>query len=431
MSDKPVTPVALIPQSSFTEDRESFLRRAAEYLAKTSRYDGNRLLLELPLEHRTVFGDEAEVEADFTPGSPFHDWLLSQLEAEAKPLNARPAKQPLTVNDLVAPLFAAYEVEGGQVHLGGCQLTDHPFFRLTFAADETSVCHVFVAPDGSTVEDSLARELGLDEVTPFGERPPRIDEAAISALRGAGMRIAAKAASSRNPDAKIVEPLAATVVWIRHADGQLQFSIGEATAAQAFSSWARLLKPQPFLARFSGASGFHLSATDDGRIDLADQISTCDHSGRRVLQQELIECAVTGQKVLPEFTEVCAVSGLPALKSEFVTCGMCLERVSKASVTDPQASELRCRACSRLSKVGKEDPRLVWIFGEHPGLDRWGRWEMAETESVYIAQGSSFTKRVLAVVDKETLGVRRLATAGLLNPGWIDVSDTTQSDMLK
>lgn len=407
------------------------MRRAAECVAKTSRSDGDRLLVELPQEHRAAFGDQAKVEADFTPGSPFHDWLLNQLAAEAKPLNARPAKQPLTVNDLVAPLFAAYEVEGGQVHLGGCQLTDHPFFRVTFAADDTSVRHVFVAPDGSTVEDSLARELGLDEVTPFGERPPRIDEAAVSALRGAGLRIAAKAASSRNPDAKIVEPLAATIVWIRHADGQLQFTIGEATATQAFSSWARLLKPQPFIARFSGASGFHLAATDDGRIDLADQIGTCEHSGRRVLQQELIECTVTGQKVLPEFTEVCAVSGLPALKSEFVTCAMCFERVSKASVTDLQASELRCLACLSLKKVGKEDPRLAWIFGEHPGLDRWGRWQMAETESVYVAQGSSFTKRVLAVVDKETLGVRRLATSGLLSSGWVDVAEATQGDLLE
>ncbi|MEQ8211984.1 MAG: hypothetical protein RH917_19455 [Lacipirellulaceae bacterium] len=431
MSETPSTAADLIPRTSFREDLDVFLRCAVECVAKNTRQEGDRLIITLTADQRAAFGDAEEVDADLTPGSSFHEWLLGQLASETIPLHARPSKQPLTVNDLVSPLFAAYEVEGGQVHLGGCQLTDHPFFRLTFAEDDKTVCHVFVAPDGSTVEDSLVRELGLDEITSFGERHPRIDDAAISALRGAGQRIASKAASSRNPDATVGQPLAATIVWIRHADGQLQFTIGESTATQAFSSWARLLKPQPFVARFSGASGFNLAATDDGRIDLADQIEACEHSGRRVLRQDLIECSVTSQKVLPEFTEVCAVVGLPALKSEFVTCGMCLQRVSKAALVDQTASELRCRACLSLKKVGKDDPRLVWIFGEHPGLDRWGRWQMAETEAVYIAQGATLTKRLLVVVDKETLGVRRLATSGLLSPGWVDVSEATQSDLLK
>ena len=201
---------------------------------------------------------------------------------------------------------------------------------------------------------------------------------------------------------------------------------GSAGAAQTFSSWARLLAPQPFVARHSGAATFHLAATDDGRIDAAEQIAVCEHSGRRVLRSELVRCSVTAKNVLPDFTESCPVTGEPTLRQEFAPCSICRQRVSKAAL-----AEGVCAACRSMKKASKDDPRLVWIFGEHPGLDKWNRWQLAETAAVYIAQAGSLMTRLLVVVDKETLAVRRLATAGRLGSSWVDAHEQAHSELLR
>jgi hypothetical protein len=90
-----------------------------------------------------------------------------------------------------------------------------------------------------------------------------------------------------------------------------------------------------------------------------------------------------------------------------------------------------CTACRSLARVNKDDPRLVWIFGEHPGLDRWNHWQLAETADVYIATASRLLKRLLAVVEKETLAPRRLATCGRFSSDWIDVMDSEFTEILK
>jgi hypothetical protein len=130
--------------------------------------------------------------------------------------------------------------------------------------------------------------------------------------------------------------------------------------------------------------------------------------------------------VLPEFVERCPVSGKPALRDEFAQCTQCRQRVSKAVM-----QEGLCAACRGLASVNKDDPRLQWIFAEHPGLDRWTHWQFAETADVYIATAARLLKRLLIVVEKETLVPRRLATAGRCSSKWIDVMDTEQAEILK
>jgi hypothetical protein len=213
---------------------------------------------------------------------------------------------------------------------------------------------------------------------------------------------------------------------VRHAEGRLQFTIGSAAAFARFSSWARLLAPPPFEAKHSGTRTFRLAATDDGRIDDAAQIAVCAQTGRRVLRQELVECSVTGKRVLPDFTEVCPVSGQRALRNEFAGCTTCRQRVSKSVLADGV-----CAACRNLSKVSKDDPRLVWIFGEHPGLDRWKHWQLAETQTAYIAQASGLLNRLTVVVDKETLIIRRLARAGRMGGDWMDLDGAARDEELK
>jgi hypothetical protein len=414
------------------------VRWALEQLGLALQPDGGDAVLELPEADRNAFAGCERLRLSLSGGAApgreslewdgrFGRWLIDRLNQAGPAFHARPRLQPMAVADITAILLRAYQVDGGQVHLAGCQLTDHPFLRLSFAGAERDapVRHVYVAPDGSSVSDELAPRLGLDDLEPIAKLPPRLDETALRSLVAAGRRIAAKQSTTRDPAAAIVEPLAVTVLWVRHAEGRLQFTIGGAAASLPFSSWARLLTPPPFVGKQSGASTFHLAATDDGRIDAAERMAVCEESGRRVLRQELVECSVTGKQVLPDFTETCPVSGRPALRHEFATCTQCRQRVSKAVM-----SAGTCTACRSLEKVSKDDPRLAWIFGEHAGLDGWKHWQLAETSSVYIGQAAGLFKRLLLVIDKHSLAVHRVATAGRLNGTWIDASDTERAELL-
>ena len=431
---------AIIPESNHREEIADFVRWALAQLELSWEETEGRGRLPLDETDRAEFDGRCELQLAFEPAasdsstesidpdSRFGSWLVKRLHAAGQAVHVRPHDQPTAVNDVASRLFAAYQVEGGQIHLGGCQLTDQAFLRLSFAAsegDRPCVRHVFVSHDGTTVSDESAHALGLLEVEPIGKFPPRIDDVALEALIAAGRRIAAKSSSSRDPSATIVEPLAIAVVWVKHVGGKLQFTVGETTVEAPFSGWARTVEAPPYVGEHSGASSFHLAATDDGRIDGYDQIASCEHSGRRVLVAELVACFVTGKRVLEEFTEMCPVSGKHALIEQFDSCSVCRQRVCKV-VLDGEI----CSACRELSKVKKDDPRLVWILGEHPGLESWSRWRLAETAEVYIAQGERLTKRILVVIDKETLAVRHLALRGRFSTSWVPPSGDERPDIL-
>jgi hypothetical protein len=445
LPDKQVTTAAtdtlapVHPDSAHHEDAAHFVRWLLAHLKLTPQESPPDALLELPEADRPPFAGQQRLRLPLT-GQPqagqepldwdsrFGRWLLDRLARLGPALHARPRQQPMSVTEVTSALFSAYKVENGQVHLAGCQLTDHPFLRLSFSGtnDDPAIRHIFVAPDGSSVSDELIPRLGLDELEPITQLPPRLEESAIRSLIAAGRRIAAKQSTARDPAAAVVEPVVVTIAWVRHAEGRLQFTIGKKTEFLPFSSWAKLLTPRPFVGRTSGASAFHLAATDDGCIEAADQIAVCQESNRRVLRQELVECSVTGKHVLPEFVERCPVSGKPTLRGEFAQCTQCRQRVSKAVM-----QEGLCAACRSLASVNKEDPRLQWIFAEHPGLDRWSHWQLAETADVYIATAARLLKRLLIVVEKETLIPRRVATCGRLSSNWIDMMDSDYTEILE
>jgi len=428
----------IVPESVHREQPARFALWALAQLGMAVEQGEREAVIELPEADYAVFSGQSRLRLPLNGGAAagqeslawdgrFGRWLLERLQQAGPTLHARPRSQPMAVSEVAAVLLPAYQAERGQVHLAGCQLSDHPFLRLSFAADDGDgmVRHVYVAPDGSSVSDELVPKLGLDDLEPITKLPPRLDDAALRSLVAAGRRIAAKQSTIRNPAASIVEPLAVTVLWVRHVEGRLQFTIGKTSAPLPFSNWAKLLEPQPFVGRHSGASTFRLAATDDGRIDAADEIALCEQSGRRVLRQDLVECSVTGKHVLPDFTETCPVSGRPALRHEFVTCTVCRERVSKAVM-----NEGACEACRELKKATKDDPRLAWIFAEHPGLDRWKHWQLSETQTVYVAEATSLLKRLLLVVEKESLAVRRLAVATRLSPAWIEAGEAQRAELL-
>jgi hypothetical protein len=428
----------LVPDSPHREDIAPFVHWALAHLKLPLQVGDRDAVLGLPEEDRGAFAGQQRLRLPLTGAATagqesldwdgrFGHWLLERLGQLGPALHARPRTQPMSVTDVTEALFSAYVVENGQVHLAGCQLTDHPFLRLSFARDgDPKVQHIFVAPDGSSVSDELVPKLGLDDLEPVTQFPPRLDDVALRSLVAAGKHIAAKQSAARDPAAVVAEPLVVTIAWVRHAEGRLQFTIGKSTEFLTFSSWAKLLGPRPFVGKHTGAASFRVAATDDGRIEVADEIAVCQASGRRVLRHELVECSVTGKRVLEEFTERCPVSGRPALKDEFVTCTQCRQHVSKAVMI-----EGLCEACRSAAKVTKDDPRLVWIFGEHSGLDRWKNWRLAETANVYIARAEGVVQRLLVVVDKESLAVKRLATANRFARDWIDVAEGQHAEYLK
>jgi hypothetical protein len=50
---------------------------------------------------------------------------------------------------------------------------------------------------------------------------------------------------------------------------------------------------------------------------------------------------------------------------------------------------------------------------------------------VYIAQAAGFMKRLLVVVDKETLAVHRVATMPRLGSTWIDATGQSRDELLR
>ena len=125
---------------------------------------------------------------------------------------------------------------------------------------------------------------------------------------------------------------------------------------------------------------------------------------------------MTGRRVSPELAEACPISGRRLLRTEMVQCGCCRQRVS------PQVVERnQCQACRRLKAVKKADPRMARLLHEHPALDRWRRWRMSETSRVYVLVATGWLKRLLVVVDKETLELRHMATGSRLSPRWAEV----------
>ena len=88
---------------------------------------------------------------------------------------------------------------------------------------------------------------------------------------------------------------------------------------------------------------------------------------------------------------------------------------------------LRAGRCSRFAK---EDPRLARLLHEYPKLDRWPKWQIAETSQTYILTGSGWINRLLLVLRKESLEPLYLATAVRGLNRWSELERTQWDDHL-
>jgi hypothetical protein len=280
---------------------------------------------------------------------------------------------------------------------------------------------VYLDGDGAEVCGELVEALGMKEVTELAKPPqppgPQIELAVDNAVR---------AAIERFPPDDPPEVVATAALWCKFAAGKLRFAVGEESAELPFSGWSRTLGPPPFVCPHSGASTFHLAATDDGRIVAAEEIEPCTETHRRTLAAELVTCAVTGRRVMPELVETCPISAARVLASRMVQCGMCRQRVSPATI-----HRNRCSACRNPQPVGEADPRMTRVLREYPLLGRWPSWRIAETATVYILTAAGWIRRLLIVVDKGSLEPKHVATGSRVMADWRPLQPTEYDRQLR
>lgn len=355
--------------------------------------------------------------------SPLFQQLVECLIAGGQALHAAPREQPESVHELSQILFNAYAVDGGHVRLGGCTLEDRPLLRITLPQAEDQLVHYYVDQAGQQVSDELVNELGLADLITLKRPARRLKSGELARWQ----ETAGQVVSANSTGAK---PLLVTVIWCHYATGTLLFSIGRQSAEVSFAGWASQLatkrvKPPPYRCPLSHHSSYNLVLTDDNQLTVAEAIATCSETGRRVLSSVLETCSLTGRQALPEHMRDCPVSGERVVASALVSCEMCREQVSPTVIRRG-----RCAACRGLENVTKYEPRIVRLTSEYSGLDRWRRWRMAETATVYIAVASSLLRRLLLVVDKQGLEVRHVATCTAPFSTWRDCEPNQRDELL-
>jgi hypothetical protein len=381
-------------------------------------------------------GPTVEASADVervTMQSPLTRWLFEELRGVARPMQAAAAHQPVSVHELTDPLFTQYSIEGGHIHLSGCSLEDRPFLRLSFLqarlpAGEPQVVHCFGTGDGELLDPRMIADLELDQLVPWAGRIPRLDSDVLRQwIDVTRRRFETRAATGE------WSLLAATLVWCKHAEGKLSFSIGAKSVDVAFAGWGRLLAdrrvlPPPYACPLCGRNSYRLAATEDGRITVAEGIAICEESSRRVLVDELERCAETGRRVLPEYLQTCPVTGRRVLASVLQPCSMCQQRVCPKVLEGKVLEGERCTACRHVLPTTKTDPRMARILDAYPKLDRWRSWKMAETRKVQVLVGMSTLRRLLVVLDKQTLDILHVASRSRLSSRWTTATDMQRAE---
>ncbi|MCA9221506.1 MAG: hypothetical protein KDA71_14345, partial [Planctomycetales bacterium] len=226
---------------------------------------------------RFTFGEHAGPTTEHvTLDSRMFQWVLKQLGETDNQRHSVPNDYPQSIHEIGPKLFEAYKVDSGSVQLAGCALEDRPLLRVTVrstdaSSGESRLRHRFFTPDGGRVSNELAETLGADELVPAIQFRRSLADADVQQWISVARTANAPGVESAESSGAADEFLAATVVWLKYADGKLRFTIGEQNVELPFAGWARLLarglqEPPPYVCPLSGLRSHHLQATDDGRI---------------------------------------------------------------------------------------------------------------------------------------------------------------------
>ena len=351
---------------------------------------------------------------DFEGDSPLEllDWVAARVMGEDELPCYTPADEPHAVHEFANPMFAAYKVDGGTVHLGGCHLEDVPLVRISRvepqprntgeSSGDPEITHRFFDAAGQPVNQSLVGELRLAHLVPPTEPKPTY-------RRAKWAETIDKAARSLRP--RPDKAPTAAIVLAKRAAGRLQVTLGEESLDIPFAGWTRTLTAPPAVCPETGIETYHLMALDDGRIVAAESVGSCGVTGAARLQRDLVSCAVTNQTVASELTEPCPVLGKAVLSDEFATCRTCGERVARTTVLNDS-----CLGCKSLPRAPRNDDRVAALLEAHPELQGFGGWRVTETTTATFFQGRRWLQKVFVVIDNVTGKVKRAKTRGALQP---------------
>jgi hypothetical protein len=427
--------------SAATADRDELSydipdsRRAFFRGAKTARlvYGGGVTSAEVS---PTVSGEDTEQDQpDDTVLVPLDDqflaWLLKQLSCGENVPYAVSTLPAIRVHEISARLFQDYTVDDGRLHLSGCTLEDRPLLWQTWLvagdSNQPRLVHRFTDSQGVILAKEQVAALGVNAYQPPTDSLPRLGHEDVRAWCTVAREHLAESDDAIPDRAAVV----ASVFWCQYAAGKIEFVIDDVSAEVAFSEWARLLasgvvSSPAFQCPANGIQSYAIAATDSGEIAAREGIQACAQSGRRVLINELEECMQTGQSVLAEYLVECPVSGQRILDSALETCSICEQSVSPSCLE----SQI-CEACRTMLPIRKDDPRMARVLGEYPRLDRWRKWRIGETSTSYVLISASFVKRVLIVVNKESLEIARVATRNRFSSHWSEPPPTERQELLR
>lgn len=332
-----------------------------------------------------------------------------------------PASQPDSVQQIAPPLLSAYTVDGGHVHLVGCQLHRVPVVRIaaetateTPAGTKEPIASYYVFEEesspGEEASTELLRQLGLANVLPTKRpgsiSPDRVKEVVRLAFVAAGI------------PAEEEEKWQVSVIWCKQVDGKLEFTIGDASVERTFEGWATTLKAPAYHCDVTDTDTHHLAAASDGRIVAAEGLQTCSASGEVLPRNEIVECAATKNQVAKHLTTICPASGLPVQTRWLTSCSMCQQQVSPASLADG-----RCAACRRIESIRGDDPRIGPLLGKFPEIARWQWLSLAESETAQILVTAGFWQKWLLVIDRESGALLHAARSHRFSRDWHPVMD--------
>lgn len=404
--------------------------------SQRNKFEGRPELLFTYDAHR--YDAAAENDLEFAaPGHRFFRWLIEQAITAGVIQIKLPLGESESLPAITARLYAAYTVDGGTVRVAGCSLEERwvvELCRHESAADENSAPQVvLIGPDCRELREEQREQLGISApvnsppaaippdvpnlVRSLARSQPSVWNQFVSAVRQLTPAIPGEGATEADTLPDLASLTSLSLYCPRWVTGKLRFTCGSESLDASFSGWAHGLQPQPLECPRTGRSTFHLAMTDDQRMAAFESIASCDKTGCRALETELVCCELSGSRVLAEFARKCAASGKLVLVDSLVECPRCKQQVSPQALTGS-----RCDACRRTDSVRASDARIAVLVDEYPGLERWGKWRLAETDETYIATARRYFRRILLVVDKVTLQVNHIAQGGL-RPGWTTVGD--------
>jgi len=374
---------------------------------------------------RSKDDSSSTVELESDAPAVLLEWVLERIAGEPQLVSYVPASEPHAVHEIAANMFAAYTIDGGTVHLGGCHLEDAPVLRFTRAghADAStgqpseSATHAFFDSHGQPLADAVVRQLHLTQITLPAEPKP---------AQAADDWAAPIAAAEHLLGGDLHAPeLAVSLVLAKWAQGQLQVTIGDEALAISFAGWTRTLTAPPAICPQTGSETYHLTTLSDGQIAAAEEVVLCEATDQRILRSDSVRCCVSGMQVSKACCEPCPVSGELALPANFAECPCCHGRVSSVQLT-----KAGCGGCDSRLAAPRDDARLASILSAAPKLGRYKHWRLADTATHWIAETGGILWRVLVVVDKQTGQVTHAAHRSRFASVWRTLSQEERRSQL-